>query len=268
MMLKVLTATLLLTSILFSTDAQPVESPPSANSPNPVSVPRSSYAGITVSPPTLQRIDKVTGRFHLPQPVPLDPQTKFANTAFWVGISGYLEYPFQFKELVQAGVAMVASEKGDIAFQAFYEWHPDKEKWVEGSTLELHAGDEVEVSIEMKYNCREADILITNRTTGKHFKQDGIYPSRFDAEHRFTGFKANWVVEFFRSTPGRFKEVDFFDCSATTDKGTKLDLSESDERGIISMGKKVAHTEVIIEGGQGISKFKVLHDSSAAKSSR
>ncbi|KAJ3968430.1 peptidase A4 family-domain-containing protein, partial [Lentinula raphanica] len=174
MMLKVLTATLLLTSVLSSTDARPMESRSSSSSGilRGDELVSDIWSGVTVLAPRSDPIDVITGRFHLPD-VPHNLRTTEAEAAFWVGISGD-----PLPQLVQAGVVMRVSKHGALTFHGFYEWYPDTARWVEDSQLDLHVGDEIEVSIWMLWEGREARILITNHTNGKYFEQRGFIISK------------------------------------------------------------------------------------------
>ncbi|KAJ3819403.1 peptidase A4 family-domain-containing protein [Lentinula raphanica] len=260
MMLKVLAATLVLTSILFSTDARPTPPPlpPIDQLAHRDKTPEDIHSGVTVFSPEGERIVKATGRFRLPDIHP-NLRTIGDQVAFWVGISGEPR-----PHLVQAGVVMYVAEEG-VKFHAFIEWFPDLAKWT--PEMDLEVGHEIEIMVRIEKGGRKATMYIKDHTTGKYLLLENFEHS--DSNHEpFKGFRASWMVEpaimtlpdsRYMHPLANFGQITFYDCSTKTDKSTKLDLSESNRRRVLTMDKsEVAPTEVVIGSGQGISEFQVL----------
>ncbi|KAJ3822821.1 hypothetical protein F5880DRAFT_1571680 [Lentinula raphanica] len=143
MMLKVLTAMLLSTSILFSTDARPApppeapppETPPSERKlimPFEDSLSHATEFGILVPRPAGALIGEVTGRFRLPD-IPPHLRTAGDDAAFWVGIPGTQSIHGTNNvesQLIQAGVIMRVTEEGTVNYIPFVEWWPDSARAV------------------------------------------------------------------------------------------------------------------------------------------
>ncbi|KAJ3718698.1 hypothetical protein C8R42DRAFT_674322 [Lentinula raphanica] len=292
MMLKVLTATLVLTSILFTTDARPT--PPKTPLPDEsstlidISAVPHLHAGVTVFTPLVptheeskleQHIIKATVRFRLPDIQP-NPQNIGHQVMFSLGISGYPESgPVpggvdKDTHTVHAGVAMDVTKEG-VKFNALVGFLPDQMMWW-APDFPFEVGHEVELQIEIVESGSEAMILIIDHTVNRqmktHVKNRTVTP-----EQPFRGVRVEWMVapilwrhhdgtdETWHTRPlANFGEVDFYACSAYTNKGRELDLSKSFLRHVSE--SEVAHTEVVIGDGQGISEFKVLHKGKAKSS--
>ncbi|KAJ3970863.1 hypothetical protein EV361DRAFT_914084 [Lentinula raphanica] len=287
MMLKVLTATLVLTSILFTSDARPTPPPmplpDKSRPPIDISV-QHIHAGVTVFTPLVptfeestlkQHIINASVRFRLPHIQP-NPQNIGHQAMFYLGISGYPESgPVKGgvapdTHVVQGGVTMYVTEEG-VRFHALVGFFPDRMSWT--SDLPFEVGHEIEIRIEIVESGLEAMIIIADITAKKkvrrHLKNSTVTPKQ-----PFRGVRAQWMVTpiLWKHHDGtwhmrplaNFGEVDFYACSAYTNKGRKLDLSKSVLCHVSE--SEVAHTEVVIGDGQEISEFKVLHKGKAKSS--
>ncbi|KAJ3835825.1 concanavalin A-like lectin/glucanase domain-containing protein [Lentinula raphanica] len=234
--------------------------------------PREYHAGVSVLSHVGQHIVEVTGRFRLPD-IPPNVRTVGDQTAFWVGISG----GSVVSQLVQAGVDVRVVEDG-LHIRPFMEWIPDPPDYSPVMPA-LAPGHVIEITIRLQDSWHAT---VTFRDlgdpSGTPYEVTGFSRFNWRLQQPMMGVYAEWMVEpaiFVKDSEryrsihplANFGEVVFTHCSATTNKGNKLDLSESNGRGIRNLDKsKIADTEVDIGSGQGISGFTVRHKGHAKSS--
>ncbi|KAJ3835509.1 hypothetical protein F5878DRAFT_727459 [Lentinula raphanica] len=138
----------------------------------------------------------------------------------------------------------------------------------------LKAGDVIEVTVQM-INAWQANITFRNHNdpSGKSLRWNRLMYSNTDREKPFYGTDVGWIAEappcirtgrIYIPPLANFGEVVFSACSAETNKGRKLDLTESEDRRLWQMDKsRIAHTEVEV---QSVSSFTVRNKGTAKSS--
>ncbi|KAJ3986864.1 peptidase A4 family-domain-containing protein [Lentinula detonsa] len=219
-----------------------------------------NWAGVCIHPPQTERFTRVIGTFTLPH-VP-DPSSSTGKEAsFWVGFDGH-----RSDHILQAGVDCAVDKRGIVKFTAWTEWSPEKATFYDATRLDMAAGDQIEVEVNVLEQGTEGSITLLNKSNGKALTQSmrlqgGAQPIQ--------GEQAEWIVEnhdlalptsgFVKVPFLNFGTVAFSDCYASTDKGTKMDLSQPSIYRLRPKGINSKVTDVDIVSGRGISGFNVRH---------
>ncbi|KZV64513.1 concanavalin A-like lectin/glucanase [Peniophora sp. CONT] len=160
----------------------------------------------------------VTGTVVVPTPN-APPGTNGTASAFiWVGIDGAGTNPSCSGQILQTGI-QIAVTKGVVSYQAWHEWWPAEATYWPTSTIEIHAGDTVTMTVKAT-SSTSGNATVTNHNTGQtawhHYVGD---------THPLGGCLSEWIVEDYSvgnaEVPfANFTTVTFTDARATAANGS------------------------------------------------
>ncbi|KAL1878103.1 hypothetical protein VTK73DRAFT_8064 [Phialemonium thermophilum] len=176
-----------------------------------------NWCGVSQHTTASNPITGVNGIFSAPSlsQRPGQPIPQFA--AAWVGIDG----SSCRTTLLQAGVTTVLNSNDGQSASAWWEWSPRSSYSISG--FPVKPGDWVGVNITVS-SPTSAKILLTN------YNQDYVLTLTLQNGPQLCQLDADWIVEDFRQGDGkvsfgRFDDIWFEQCAATTAHGPKLGIN-------------------------------------------
>lgn len=192
------------------------------------------------SPPSGSKFTAVSARMTVPKAtLPNDGSTQSsASASAWVGIDGST----YTKAILQTGIDLTVDASGAVEYTAWYEWYPDYA--YDWTGLEIHAGDELEMSVEAT-SPNEGTAVINNLSTGQRVSKTLSAPQ---ADATLAGQNAEWIVEkyLYNGQPVRlanFGSVHFTDLRAETSGAGVLNAAGAEMITLTQNGNVVAQAK-------------------------
>ncbi|KAK2052709.1 concanavalin A-like lectin/glucanase [Colletotrichum caudatum] len=183
---------------------------------------RNWAGGANARPPVGTRFAAAKMNMTLPTSLGIDIMRPDANAYAanaWVGIDGWNR-----AGLLQAGVTFEVNKSvsGELAFQAWYEWTPDRAKFID---IAIGPGDKIEVEVVM-FNATRGKVYLGNLSSGEWVSRVLNAPQPASA---LVGATVEWIVEDFRlvwepdnMAFGDFGAIELQDCVAYTSDGDEV----------------------------------------------
>ncbi|PQE30343.1 Aspergillopepsin-2 protein [Rutstroemia sp. NJR-2017a WRK4] len=195
----------------------------------------------------------VYGEFTVPnikKPTAAEKSAETWSFSAWVGIDGF-NPRLKCDGLWQAGVDVHVFSSGEVFYNAWYEWFPEKTKVID---MDIAAGDVISVNLT-RHSSTSGSVTLRNLSTGKSFT------TTTTSKYKLCGVTADWIIENLfpdSATIGLsdFGNVTFRDAVAYTTKGTEgpgkaLIMEMEDAWGKVLTKSVPGKDEVVVSYGQG-----------------
>ncbi|PQE25375.1 Concanavalin A-like lectin glucanases superfamily protein [Rutstroemia sp. NJR-2017a BBW] len=196
----------------------------------------------------------VYGEFTVPhpkKPTAAEPSAETWSFSAWVGIDGF-NPRLKCDGLWQAGVDVRVFSSGEVFYNAWYEWFPERTKVID---MVVNAGDIISVNLT-RHSPTSGSVTLGNLSSGKSFTTTAT------SNFKLCGASADWIIENLfpdSATIGLsdFGNVTFRDTVAYTTRGTEgpgkaLVMEMEDARGKVLTKSVPGKNEVVVIYGKGV----------------